>query len=403
MKFVSGVRGFNSPWLSTVQARLHTKTRLANPLKGVLFDFIPDDAQVLSDILGVFKRFRGELDYTRAYRDGKRVNALDLTMNEEWTSILDACGDNGVMLNICNLHREIPYIGELASMLAGALCSNIRIDAFCSTTNSSATPIHYDYDNAFVAQMIGSKNWRCYDSLSDVQFHFGGYRVEPGTVGDKHFEGVMRKGDGLYIPGGTLHHAFTTNEQSVHLAFDIDPIHPSDAFAELLQNRLRQHNKAGDAYEEYDIDRAASTGVHALSAINNLTANEMLEWHQRYRFWAASRYRRLSTNDIADVRNRTQAWRLSPGAMFRSKLDGENLQIDYQTWVAAMADSRPSTYSPATAVLPAAVLPVLDMILQRPMGFRLCDIDAFLEVESANVLVNALAGMGIIAPRPIQH
>jgi hypothetical protein len=178
MELITGGSRWEAGWLQTVKAHLHTSTLEGRPLYDLRFDFFPSEEQLMADILQVFRRHRYNSDVSRAYRQGSRVESYTLTVDEGWSTIIDACRGNRVMVNVCQLQREIPYVGELAAMLSGALTCNVRIDAFCSAERTSATPIHYDYDNAFVAQVVGSKSWRCYDNLADVRLHFGGYRVD---------------------------------------------------------------------------------------------------------------------------------------------------------------------------------------------------------------------------------
>src|SRR5262249_6058704 len=140
-----------------------------------------------------------------------------LVVSDDWDSILDACGANRVLLNICHLQSQVPSIGEMAALFGAALGAEIRIDAFCSVANTSATPVHYDYDPAVIMQIHGTKEWRGYDNLSAVRFHFGGQKIEPGAQGPEHLNTVLKTREALFIPGGTIHAAFTTSDASVHL------------------------------------------------------------------------------------------------------------------------------------------------------------------------------------------
>lgn len=390
----TGGRAVGHAWLRTIQGRLHTTQRVASPLGDLRLPHLPAGHEVERDILDVFKKYRGEIDYTRAYRDGQRVDALELQVDGNWSSVLDVCRGNRVMLNICNLHREIPYLGEAASMISGALESNVRFDAFCSGPAMSATPVHYDYDNAFVMQAVGTKHWRCYDNLSDVHRHFGGYRVDQGTVGQKHFEKIMGPGDGIYIPGGTLHEAFTVGDSSIHFAIDLTPITPESSIGYLVRARV-EDSQRGDAYEPYSAELARTTWERSRAALSAIQPQDLHEWHQRYLLWAAARYRRVSAKPYS--RAGARGLKTAPGAWARLRTEGDEVRIDHQAFSNTVANSQPWTFEPAAVTLPAALGPLLESILANTNGgISVEDIDAVLDPDSTDLLAGALVQAGIV-------
>lgn len=403
MELITGGSRWEAGWLQTVKAHLHTSTLVGRPLYDLRFDFFPSEEQLMADILQVFRRHRYNSDVSRAYRQGSRVESYTLTVDEGWSTIIDACRGNRVMVNVCQLQREIPYVGELAAMLSGALTCNVRIDAFCSAERTSATPIHYDYDNAFVAQVVGSKSWRCYDNLADVRLHFGGYRVDPKTVGPKHFEAVMSHGDGIFIPGGTLHEAFTTQDISVHLAIDLDPIAPAKAAASWLTGQLMELDVQGDAYHEMTVENSQSLRAKALADYGALSAHDVLRHNHTYRMWSQSGYARLAWQPLARDADRGLVFRLAPGSMFRMYMDGGALKMEYASHVPAAMSSHSWTFVPASATLPEGLKPVVEEIVRQPGGFTLADVDEMVHPDSTHVLMNALGRMGIVTASPVAH
>lgn len=394
MKLYTGSHAVEAPWLETIRSRLLTKLRVATPLENLDFPYLPSAAEIERDILRVFRKYRGELDYTRAYRDGARVDALELQLSDDWTSILDACQHNRVMLNICNLHREIPYLGEAASMLSGALHANVRLDAFCSGPGMAATPVHYDYDNAFVMQLVGTKNWRCYDNLSEVHLHFGGYRVDPSAIGKTHFEKVMSRGDGIFIPGGTLHEAFTTESASIHFAIDLSPITCDATVGYLIRHKLEQKVAHGEEFRPYSEDTAKHMLELTCDAMSSATSSEFLEWHQRYLMWSASKYMRVEP--IPYVGDRSNRVKIAPGAWARLIKGSESVKIDYQIYSKALVTSLPWTYQPASMELPAECALILERIFGSPHGSNLSELDEMLSPESTDVLAGVLIQTGLL-------
>lgn len=389
-----GSDAFDAPWLEVIKSRLHTERRVASPLSAMALPHMPDAATVERDILSVFRKFRGEHDYTRAYRNGAKLDALGLELDDEWTSILDACRHNAVMLNICNLHREIPYLGEAASMLSGALHAHVRLDAFCSGPGMAATPIHYDYDNAFVMQLVGTKHWRCYDNRSEVHVHFGGYKVDETAVGNKHFERVMARGDGIFIPGGTLHEAFTTHASSIHLAIDLSPITPDATVGDLIRSRLENLMKPGEAFESYTPEVAKTALQLTRDVVEGFKGDDILEWHQRYLLWAAAKYQRIAPRPYQGRRD--GLLRLAPGAWARLRSGDGKVAVDYQAYNKAITTSLPWTFKPASVELPEAVRPILERIFSTHDGIGIAELDEILSPDSTDVLATVLIQAGLV-------
>jgi Cupin superfamily protein len=389
-----GGDAFHAPWLQTISNKLHTERRVAIALEGIAFPHMPDAETVERDILRVFRQYRGDHDYTRAYRKGSRLDPFDIEIDEGATSILDVCRHNAVMLNICNLHREIPYLGETASMLSGALHANVRLDAFCSGPGMAATPIHYDYDNAFVMQLVGTKHWRCYDNLSEIHVHFGGYKVDEKMVGDKHFEKVMAYGDGIFIPGGTLHEAYTTRESSIHLAIDLSPITPDATVGYLIRSRLEHLLQRGEAFEAYTPEVAQTTLRLTREVVNAFRSDDVHEWHQRYLLWAAAKYQRVVPQPYRGYRD--GLIKLAPGGWARLRSGEGSVEIDYQAYSKAIVTSLPWTFKPASVALPEAVRPILERIFSAREGVRIAELDENLSPDSTDILVKALIQIGLV-------
>lgn len=395
---VSGARARRAEWLSTIQSRLWTRQRVASRLSDVHFDFFPAREVIETDILRVFEKFAGNDDYVRAYRIGKKVGWRDLAFEADWQSILDACAANQVMLNVCQLQREIPYIGELASMLTGALDSHVRIDAFCSQPDTAATPIHYDYDNAFVVQLIGSKEWRCYDNRSDIHLHFGGYRVEPDSIGPSHFEGHMVPGDGIFIPGGTLHEAFTTREASIHLAIDLDPVDAAEPFAAWIKGCIgSSHQPAHERHQPQGLPESEALRARALDLLQAASPEVIADAHQRHVMWTTRTYRRMQHHFANDgLSNRSHRVRLAPGALFRLGSQDSELIVEFAGHLPQAASSHSWSFEPASARLPIGVLPTMELVARSTDWVTLGDLDELLSPDGTDVLVSVLHAWGIL-------
>ena len=111
-------------------------------------------------------------------------------------------------------------LGDFCRMLEWELGSYVFADAFASWHNTRGFPTHWDPEQVFVVQLIGTKRWRLLkpERLHPTQQDKARHDRPPTQV---YWEGELKAGDVLYIPGGWWHDALAVDGRSLHVAFSL--------------------------------------------------------------------------------------------------------------------------------------------------------------------------------------
>lgn len=127
----------------------------------------------------------------------------------------------------------------MAVDLSATFGGTIAVHAFVTASGVPATPLHYDYSNAFTFQMCGTKWWQCYDYRDAPTYGPSGYVVNHEAVGAKTLDHVLQPGECLFIPKGDLHLVTALPDQdSLHLAVSVKPLGYHKYMSQLLDPAL---------------------------------------------------------------------------------------------------------------------------------------------------------------------
>lgn len=385
-------------WLQSVSQRLRSTRRVATPLSGISFDFFPNSEVLVKDLLETFLARRWDSSLVvRAYRDGKQVSNEALVIDDGCASVLRVCQANNVMINMSHLQKELPYVGEVAALISAHVCANVRIDAFISPASSAATPTHFDHDHSFVVQLLGVKQWRCYDAAREFSLTESGYHVDASNVGQEHFAGTLRPGDGLFVPAGTLHRAFTIESESIHLAVNIDPIHPSQVLGEFLSSVVQVEVDSVYPSDANELSVASDLYSMAQRALAEEPTKRFVEFHERRQLFAASRYLRMKPEPVIDLSNRSTVFRLAPGTLFRvTERDGKCC-VEFSTHFRRAIDGKAWEYIPSTLMFPSQIEGAFQLLFSKPGSFTCLELDGLFDPPSTNVFIKTLVKAGLIS------
>lgn len=179
---------------------------------------IPDIHALLRDPK-VEVQYRRDVDITR-YRDGVRT-----TLNPQGRATEKEVSKFLSKEEACSLRFLCPqkYSDKLWRMLS-------RLDDFFGMqtgANSYYTPAgtqgfapHYDDVDIFVIQTEGSKRWRLYPprSSSEILPSVSSRNYDQGEIGQPVMDVLLRAGDFLYAPRGTIHQCVASLEEpSLHV------------------------------------------------------------------------------------------------------------------------------------------------------------------------------------------
>ncbi|KAG7322372.1 hypothetical protein KOW79_013718 [Hemibagrus wyckioides] len=109
---------------------------------------------------------------------------------------------------------ELWHIQERLECFFGSLVGS---NVYITPEDSQGLPPHYDDVEVFILQLEGQKHWRLYEPTVPLAREFG---TEPEeSIGKPTHDIILKAGDLLYFPRGTIHQADTPAgvEHSTHL------------------------------------------------------------------------------------------------------------------------------------------------------------------------------------------
>jgi len=136
---------------------------------------------------------------------------------------------NGQALVINSLHRWCPKGMALATELKAQVGLPVDVYMYLTPPYSKSYGLHADVMDAFMVQLVGSKHWTACE-----------------RDGSNCTDTTLVKGDVLYLPMGSQHKAWTTDELSAHLTVNIErQFYVWGSIAQALADRLASISEAG--------------------------------------------------------------------------------------------------------------------------------------------------------------
>lgn len=129
--------------------------------------------------------------------------------------------NQGNTLCIHKIHDRCKPVATFCRNLEAFLNHPVNINLYLTPKDAQGFPPHYDTHDVFVLQIAGSKNWRIYESFSDIPLVSKGYIVDRNKLDAPLHEVCLQPGDLLYIPRGHVHEAMTSETSSLHLTVGV--------------------------------------------------------------------------------------------------------------------------------------------------------------------------------------
>ncbi|MDZ8106465.1 MAG: cupin domain-containing protein [Nostoc sp. DedQUE12a] len=162
----------------------------------------------------VFKTTEGESVKTYAAMENSYSNSYAANQ------LYDAY-NQGNTLCIHKIHDRCKSVATFCRNLEVFLNHPVNINLYLTPKDAQGFPPHYDTHDVFVLQIAGSKNWRIYESFSDIPLVTKGYIVDQNKLDAPLHEVCLQPGDLLYIPRGHVHEAITSETSSLHLTVGV--------------------------------------------------------------------------------------------------------------------------------------------------------------------------------------
>ena len=146
----------------------------------------------------------------------------------------------GATLILDGLNEHDPNLDVLCRRLEAELNHRFRTDIFLTGPNSQAFIPHYDKNDFFVLQVLGSKQWHVEKSRRELPESRLGFGPQNLNLEPTHDTFTLHQGDLAYIPRGYVHTAQTYVEPSLHVTLAMAPFTYGDLFRSVVDKLITQ-------------------------------------------------------------------------------------------------------------------------------------------------------------------
>jgi hypothetical protein len=144
----------------------------------------------------------------------------------------------GATVRVRNIDRFDARLNCFAAEVRRTFAAQSDINLYLTPPAKSGFDPHFDTTDVFIVQCRGSKDWRVFRGYSNqaalplTDTNWDPDRYRPSA----DFEALtLRAGDVLYLPRGTMHQAFCTELESMHLTVSIAPLTYADILVKALK------------------------------------------------------------------------------------------------------------------------------------------------------------------------
>lgn len=123
--------------------------------------------------------------------------------------VAHAAFSRGFSLVVNHLENKYEAAARLAMAFEEELGARTGINLYFTPRDSQAFEAHFDWMDAFVLQVEGSKRWRLYDALVEQPRPDMKFKPRQEEIEEAFIDFVLEPGDLLYLPSGLIHEAMT--------------------------------------------------------------------------------------------------------------------------------------------------------------------------------------------------
>ncbi|XP_033337727.2 bifunctional lysine-specific demethylase and histidyl-hydroxylase NO66 isoform X1 [Megalopta genalis] len=130
---------------------------------------------------------------------------------------------NGCSVRMLNPQTYIPILHSLNATLQEFFGCFVGANAYLTPPNSQGFAPHYDDIEAFILQVEGQKRWRLYKPRYEKEYlpRFSSRNFEDSEIGEPILDTVVKAGDLLYFPRGTIHQGTAMESHSLHITLSV--------------------------------------------------------------------------------------------------------------------------------------------------------------------------------------
>ncbi len=179
-----------------------------------------------------------------------------------------------ILRSIEQWHRGLDQLTRAAVCEFGSVA---QVNVYATPPANQSTPPHWDTHDLLILQVHGQKVWRLYDAEHTLPLARERFRDDVHSVGPLRDEILLRSGDLLYLPRGTIHEP-RADSYSIHVSLGIVPTRVAD----VVQDVVRLAASQSDALRRAIPPPGAGVSELAventiLAAIRSLSNRDLIE------------------------------------------------------------------------------------------------------------------------------
>jgi hypothetical protein len=197
---------------------------------------------------------------------------------------------SGSTIRLCDAQMFDDGLSGLVANIQRLFAADAQINVYLAPPEKAGFAAHFDITDVFVVQCAGQKEWQVFDDYVDkaelplLDTPWEPERYRPlGHPRDM----TLQQGDVLYMPRGTMHRAFCTGHESMHLTISLTPL----TFADLLRQEIRRIAVA-DADLRRRVPWSVDDGADRLEALAEEVSVRLVDLARRLDVRAALRSER---------------------------------------------------------------------------------------------------------------
>ncbi|XP_036139270.1 ribosomal oxygenase 1 [Monomorium pharaonis] len=169
-------------------------------------------------------------------------NGMRETHNSSGRAVASVVWDyyqNKCSVRMLNPQTFIPAIHALNATLQEYFGCFVGANLYLTPPNSQGFAPHYDDVEAFILQIEGQKRWRLYKPLNENEYlpRYSSKNFNQLEIGNPILDTVIKAGDLLYLPRGTIHQGMTLDTHSLHVTISV---YQKNSWCDFLEKALPQ-------------------------------------------------------------------------------------------------------------------------------------------------------------------
>lgn len=168
--------------------------------------------------------YRRDIDITR-YQNGKRETVTPpAEARAHWSQVAQFIAEGCSLRFLCP-QRYVRSVWRLLHFLDDYWGTGAGANTYLTPAGMQGFAPHFDEVDIFVLQTEGAKRWRLYNSRSEEEVlpEHSSRNLSQQEIGQPFLDVVLRPGDSLYAPRGTIHQCVSlANAASMHVTVSLN-------------------------------------------------------------------------------------------------------------------------------------------------------------------------------------